>query len=478
MKYHKLVLSSVMMSLIMAGCAVPGDIHTHNSLLSSSALSSSKTLGSSSVSQANWPTQQWWTQMGDPALTQLINEALKNSPSMQVAQARLDQARASVDAADALLYPTLTGSASITRAKESRYEDPLLQGDTFGTLRSLGTTFSYDFDLWGGKRAAWEASVSAEKAAEVDHQAARIALSTSIASTYSTLANAYVLADLADRNYARTQQIESITANLLKSGLTSQDKLLTAQSAVSSAKQQIQQRALAIKQIKNGLSTLLGEGPDRALTIARPKLALNRNLGLPANLPAELLSHRPDITAAKWRVEAAAKNIDVAKARFYPDFNLTAMAGFKSVLGDAVFEDISQSASITPAISLPIFMPGLKANLKEQTASYDAAVATYNQTLVNALGDVSDNVLVLQSIQQQIDQANQSVDFASRAYDISEKRYNAGLGSQLDVLSTEQQLLQAELEEANLRQTQQDHIIALVKSLGGGFQPTAQTTSK
>lgn len=477
MKYRKLVISSVMMSLVMAGCAAPGDIHPHNSLLSSSALSSSKTLGPS-VSQANWPTQQWWTQMGDPSLTQLINEALKNSPDMQVARARLAQAKAGVDAADALLYPSLTGNASITRAKESRYEDPMLQGDTYGTLRSLGTTFTYDFDLWGGKRAAWEASVSSEKAAEVDHQAAAIALSTSIASTYSKLGNAYVLADLADRNLARTQQIETITANLLKSGLTSQDKLLTAQSAVSTAKQQIQQRALAIKQIKNSLSTLLGEGPDRALSISRPKLVLNRQYGLPANLPAELLSHRPDITAAKWRVEAASKNIDAAKARFYPDFNLTAMAGFKSVLGDAVFEDISQSASVTPAISLPIFEPGLKANLKEKTATYDAAVAAYNQTLVNALGDVSDSVLVLQSIQQQIDQAEQSVDFASRAYDISEKRYNAGLGSQLDVLSTEQQLIQAELEEANLRQTQQDALIALVKSLGGGFQPTAQTTSK
>lgn len=477
MKNHKLVISGLMLSMLMAGCAAPGNIHPQNTLLKSNQLASGQILAGKQ-NRSNWPTDQWWTLMGDPALNQLIDEALKNSPDMQMAMARLNQARASVDAADSLLYPTLSANADMIRARMSRVEDPLLKGDDYATERDLGLTFHYDFDLWGGNRAAWEASVNNEKAAEVDHQAARIALISSIASTYSKLANAYVMADLADRDLTRTQQIENITANLLKSGLTSEDKLLSAQSQVAASKQKIQQRALAIRQIKNALSTLLGEGPDRALSIARPHLAVDHNFSLPTNLPAELISHRPDIAAAKWRVEAAAQNIKVAKAKFYPDFNLTAMAGFKNVLGDAVFGSVSRSASIMPAISLPIFEPGLKANLKAQTAAYDTAVAAYNQTLVKALGDVSDNVLVLQSIQDQIDQAKLSVDLATKAYDISEKRYNAGLGSQLDVLSTEQQLLQAELTAATLEQTQQDHLISLIQSLGGGFRTAAATTNK
>ena len=197
---------------------------------------------------------------------------------------------------------------------------------------------------------------------------------------------------------------------------------------------------------------------------------------LPADLPASLISHRPDITAARWRVEATSKQIDAAKTRFYPDFNLTAMAGFKSVLGDAVFADVSRSWNVTPAISLPIFTSDLKANLLSKTADYDAAVAQYNQTLITALNEVSDNVLALKSFEQQLIDAKESMELAEKSYQITEKRYQAGMGSQLEVLMAEQQLLQAESAFTALKNQQQESQIQLIKSLGGGFlasQPPA-----
>lgn len=470
------LLSSLTLVVLLSGCASPDDIRPQNTLFGNNVLTHSKSLTTDSLSSANWPQQAWWQDFGDQDLNALIAESLKNSPDMQLASARLNQANAQVAAADSQFDPTLSADANMSRARFSRMEDPLGEGNRYSTSRSLGLTFNYNFDLWGGKRAAWEASVNNQKAAEIDQQAARIALSTGITQTYIQLANAYALEDLAQKDFDRNQHIVEITDRLFKNGLTSEDRLYAAQSGAASAKQALKQRSLVVAQLKNALAALVGTGPDRALNIARPDVSVQADFHLPADLPASLISHRPDITAARWRVEATSKQIDAAKTRFYPDFNLTAMAGFKSVLGDAVFADVSRSWNVTPAISLPIFTSDLKANLLSKTADYDAAVAQYNQTLITALNEVSDNVLALKSFEQQLIDAKESMELAEKSYQITEKRYQAGMGSQLEVLMAEQQLLQAESAFTALKNQQQASQIQLIKSLGGGFlasQPPA-----
>ncbi len=469
------LLSSLTISLVLAGCSAPDNIRTENTLSDSTLLNQSKSLNTSVLSSADWPQQAWWQKLGDHHLNELITESLKNSPDMQLASARLAQANAQVAAADSQFDPSLTADANIRRSRLSRLEDYSGEGNRFGTSRSMGLNFNYSFDLWGGKRAVWAASVNNQKAAEIDQQAARITLSTSIVKTYVQLANAYALEDLAKKDLARTQGIVEITDRLLKNGLTSEDRLYTAQSGEAGAKQALKQRSLTVAKLKNALSALTGSGPDRALNIPRPSVSVQADFNLPHNLPASLLSHRPDITAARWRVEAASKQIDAAKTRFYPDFNLSAMAGFKSVLGDAVFADVSQSWNVTPAISLPIFTADLKANLMSKTADYDAAVAQYNKTLVTALSDVSDNVLSLKSIEQQLQDAKDSMVLAEKSYQITEKRYEAGMGSQLEVLMAEQQLLQAESVFTALKNSQQATQVDLIQSLGGGFTDNQQS---
>lgn len=470
------LLSSFTAAILLSGCAAPDDIRPQNTLADTVILNHSQSLNTGTLSPANWPQQDWWNSFGDQNLNALITEALKNSPDTQLAAARLNQANAQVAAADSRFDPTLSADASLQRALLSRLEDPQGEGNRYSTTRSLGLTFNYSFDLWGGKRAAWEASVNNLKAAEIDQQAARIALSTSITQTYVQLANAYALEDLAKKDLERNQGIADITERLLKNGLTSEDRLYAAQSGAASAKQSLKQHSLTVAQLKNALAALTGTGPDRAQSIPRPAISVQADFRLPKNLPASLLSHRPDITAARWRAEAAGKQIDAAKTRFYPDFNLTAMAGFKSVLGDAVFADVSRSWNVTPAISLPIFTSDLKADLMSKTADYDAAVAQYNKTLITALNDVSDNVLSLQSMEQQLLDARESMDLAEKSYQITEKRYQAGMGSQLEVLMAEQQLLQAESAFTTLKNQQQTTQVRLIQSLGGGFSDQQQTT--
>lgn len=470
------LLSSLSMSLILAGCAAPDNIKPHNQLIDGKSIQSDASLAH--LTQAQWPTDDWWTHLQDPQLNQLIREALQQSPDLQLANARVMQAEAFIDQADSKFEPTMSASAGVTRARQSKLDDYTLVGDRYGTSRHVGVNFDYSFDLWGGKRDAWEASVNNAKAAEVDRQAAKVMLSTSITRTYVQLANAYMMEDLAKKDLARTTNMADITNRLLKNGLTSDDRLYTAQSAAAIAKQALKQRSLTVAQLKNTLAALTGAGPDRAMTITRPVVNVANPLALPKNLPADLLSHRPEIVAAKWRVEAADKQISAAKTQFYPNIDLSASAGVKSLVGDSFFGRTSKYWTVGPALSLPIFTGELKANLKTQTAGYDTAVAQYNQSVINAFHDVSDKVLTLQSVSQQILDAQDSMSLAEKSYQITENRYNSGMGSQLEVLMAEQQLLQAESLFTTLRSQQQDAQIQLIQALGGGFTAPANETKK
>ncbi|MFB9135403.1 efflux transporter outer membrane subunit [Vibrio olivae] len=456
--------------LVLAGCSAPSNIKPINHVAEKSILEHSQQLASAPLSPAVWPAQDWWVPLDDRQLEQLIDTALVNSPDMQMANASLVNASAMVMAADAQFEPSLSADASIQRARLSRSQDYAFQGNRYGTIYNLGLSGQYNFDLWGGERDAWEAAVNNQRAAQIDHQAARITLSSAIVQTYVQLANAYVLEDLAQKDLDRTNRIVEITSRLLQHGLTSEDRLYTAQSGAASAKQTLKKRQLSVSQLKNAIATLVGQGPDLANTIKRPTIEMDTSLALPRNVPANLLAHRPDIVAAKWRVEASTKQIESAKTRFYPNVNLSAMAGFKAMLGDAVFDDVSRAWSVQPAISLPLFTTGLKANLIEKTAGYDSAVAQYNKTLVNALGEVADNILAMQSIEKQLVDAKQSMNLAEKSYDITVKRYEAGMGSQLEVLMAEQQLIQAESSFTLLKNQQQEQQVLLVRALGGGFQ--------
>ncbi len=454
------------------GCSAPDYIQP-TAQFNTSAIEQSESL-QNRLSAAEWPVTRWWEQYQDPQLNRLIEQAVSDNPDMSLADARLKQASAFVDQADAQFDPNVSADASVRRSRFSRLEDYSFEGNQYSTSRSLGLNASYSFDLWGGKKAAWEASVDSLHAAEVEHQAAVISLSGAVVKTYVQLASAYALEDLARKDLERNQHIELITQRLLDNGLTSEDRLYTAQSAAAAAQQVLKTRALTVAKTTNALAALLGAGPDAAQSIQRPIIKVNSDITIPVNLPAELIGRRPDITAAKWRVEAADKQITVAKTRFYPNFNLSAMAGFKAVLGDAMFEDVSRSWNVTPAVSLPLFRSGLKADLRSTTADYDIAVTQYNKTLIQALNDVADNILTLQSVELQLTDAKRSMELAEKSYHITEQRYQAGMGSQLETLMAEQQLLASESMYTQLKNQQQETQVLLIQSLGGGFQNASE----
>jgi NodT family efflux transporter outer membrane factor (OMF) lipoprotein len=217
----------------------------------------------------------------------------------------------------------------------------------------------------------------------------------------------------------------------------------------------------------------MGEGPDRGQAIQPPKLhSIRTEATLPSRLSVDLLGRRPDVQASRLRAQAAEQNIKVAKARFYPDVNLIAFLGFQSIGLSQLLEAGSHIAGVGPAVRLPLFEGGqLRSELAGRHADYDAAVEQYNQTLVEALREIADQLAAWRSVTSQTKEHELAIAAARDAYDLSVQRYREGVGTYLTVLSAETLVLQQEHRGADLRARELADRINLIRALGGGFQP-------
>ncbi|OQP82800.1 multidrug RND transporter [Xanthomonas phaseoli pv. syngonii LMG 9055] len=461
------------LALALAACASSRGLNPQGAVLDPGALHAERTLGQqTALSPAAWPASDWWRALGDAQLDALIAEGLQHSPSLAAADARLQQAQARIGSAQAERGPSLSVSGGYTglQLPESMVGEEL--GGSYGGSAQVVLDFRYGIDLWGGKRSAWEAAVDQAHAAEVDAQAARLNLSSAIAEGYAQLAYAWSLHDLANDELSRAQKTLELTRQRRSAGIDSELQVRQAQARVPAAQQQLQSAQQQIDEARTALAALLGQGPDRGLDIARPALAAGIATQLPSMLPADLLGRRPDVVAARWRVEAADKDIAVAKTRFYPSLNLTALGGVINPDVGKLLESGSVFGLVAPALSLPIFDGGkLRANLAGSDAQYDLAVADYNQKVIAALREVADQVTAVRSLEQRAQAQNDAVQTATAAFELAQQRYRAGIGSYLEVLSVQEQLLVARQRMAGLQSQQLLASVRLQRALGGGFTP-------
>jgi len=457
--------------LALVGCASTGGLHPEGSLTSPASLHAERSLGKLKLSPAAWPASDWWKALGDTQLDALIDEALKGNPDLASVDARARAAQAQIDAANSRRLPTVNADASVTgiRLPTTAFPKPL--GGSFQSFPTIYASFNWSLDLWGGKRAAWEAAIDQARAAEIDAHAARITLSTNVARAYVQLDYAFATADVAAAQRKRANAAHELVRQRVAAGIDGQLQVKQAEAEVASADQQVALADQAIDTARIALAALLGQGPDRGLAIAQPQRLRTDSLTAPPNLPAELLGRRADLVAARWRVEAASRNIAAVKTEFLPNIGINAMAGLTSSTADNLFSLPARFYEIAPAISLPIFDGGRRrADLANADATWDLAVAQYNSTLVTALNDVADKYSSLDSLTTQIAAQQRAVDAARQAFDLSQQRYKAGVGNYLDTLSVQQQLLTAEQRMAALDAQRLDTSVRLVQALGGGFE--------
>ena len=469
-------LAAMAVSLAIAGCASTHGLAPNDRPMDADQLATARTLGG--FSRADFPTLDWWTDFGDPQLGTLIDEALAGNPSLAAADARVREAIAQAGLAEAATQPSVGAGAQYSGIRIPSSVAPAPLGGTYKGVILLTLNLKYDPDFWGGKRARWEAALGQARASEVDAQAARLVLASNVASAYIGLAQAQAAHDVAIAEKGRASHLLDLSRQRAKAGLDSQLPLRQAESSVASAQQQAQAAQQQIDAARNALAALLGKGPDRGRDITAPTLLQAPAPGVPTVVPSELLGHRPDIVAARWRVEAARQGIRSSKAAFYPTVNLAAMIGLASGGLSNLFSADSAFVQGGPAISLPIFDGGgLRSQLARSDADYDLAVAAYNQTLVSALHEVADALQNARALETQIASSQTAANAARAAWQLAQARYHAGLGTQLDVLAAQQPLLQLEQQLAALRAQRLTAAVDLDRALGGGLTPTAPTTT-
>ncbi len=464
-------LTTLAAALLLAGCANMAGIEPQAKLRESASLNLD------AGAPASVPAQ-WWRGFGDAQLDQLVERALADNPNLRVAQARLARAQAVSEVAGAALLPQVNGSfdATTQRYTKNGMIPPPLAGAT-KTSATLQLGASWELDFFGKNRAQLEGALGAARAAQAETEAAGILLASNVTRAYFQLARIDDQLVVSQRTLAQREEALRLVRDRVDAGLDTNLELRQSEGALPDARQQLEALQEQASLARNALAALVGQ-PNTDVVATAPRLASIQPLAAAAMIPANLLGQRADVAAARWRVEAAGEDIKNAKAQFYPNINLVAFAGLSSIGLGNLLNAGSLQAGVGPAIRLPIFEGGkLRANLRGKTADYDAAVESYNATVIEAVHEVGDQLVSGRSILRQQAEQRQAQQASEAAYDIAVQRYKAGLGNYLNVLTAENAVLAQRRLAVDLAARALDTQVGLARALGGGYQPVPQSVA-
>jgi len=465
-------------SLSLSACAAP-DLGSRPEMRASQSLESSRSLGGSGGgggAQAAWPNEQWWTVYRDPALDDLVREALASSPDVAMAAARIRQAEGAAQVTGAAGLPQIGGEGAAGMTKQS-YNNGVPASfvprgwNSTGTLALSG---SFDLDLWGKTRSALAAATSEVQAQQADARQAELMLSTNVVSSYFDLARLIARDNALAEALAAREALAGLTRQRVQQGLDNQSPLRQAQAGVAQARGAVSANDEQILLRRHALAALLGAGPDRGLSIQPAAIEAVAAVSVPADAGIALAGRRPDIVAARLRAEAASARIDSAKAAFLPDISLRGLIGLTSLGLSNLVDTGSTYGNAGAALSLPIFSGGQReGQFTQARGGYDAAVADYNATLIGALRDVADALSRRDAALAQEQAAEDARRQAASAYALAMQRYRGGLSNYITALSAQDTALAAREAaiDAHFRTLAEE--VALTRALGGGFPDTA-----
>jgi NodT family efflux transporter outer membrane factor (OMF) lipoprotein len=466
------------LTLLVGGCAP--DLGPAAKLTTPQDYASARSLD---APQADWPGDRWWTAYGDDQLNRLIDTALASSPDLREAAARVRLAESQATQTGARLGPTANASGSVkeTRIKQSVGLPPQIASNLpsdWTDVTQLGASLNWQLDFFGKNRAALNAALSQTRAARADQAAARLQLSSAVANAYATLLQLYADRDAAAEALKVRRETLDLVGQRLRNGLETRGEFSQQNATVPAARADLDRLDLQILQTRHLLAGLIGKGPDAGLDVVRPAAPTLRPLGLPANLAAGLIGRRPDIVAARERVEAARQQEKSARADFYPNVNLAATELVLSLSAKDIASHNIQLTQVGPAISLPLFDGGQRRGAyRGARAEYELAVAEYDRALANALREVADAVASKRSLTAQIADARASLASSEDAYQVARERYQGGLAPYINVLTAENAVLQERRAVADLDAQALSLDIALIRALGGGFSESAPSTA-
>jgi multidrug efflux system outer membrane protein len=415
---------------------------------------------------------RWWLVFDDPALTSLIDEATAANPSLAIAAARVKQARSIAGIAEADRAPQIGIGVGAQRARPS----PLALGLPDGSSIAPANTYqarlsaSYEVDLFGRVSAGVEAARADAEGALATYQSVLLSLQADVAQTYFRLrALDAELATLRRTVELRAQSVK-VNQSRFDNGDIGEFDLARARTELATTRAEAigaeRERATA----EHALAVLLGK-PASAFTQEVKPLLEAPLPAIPAGLPSALLQRRPDVTAAQRAMIAANARISVARSAMFPALDLTGALATETASRGNLFNWSARSWVLGALLSMPIIDGGRnRANIARSEAQLEESVGAYRQSVLSAFAEVEDNLAGLRILAGQRGEIDSAVVAARRSADLAQKLYDAGRSSYLDLLDAQRNLAAVERSAVQLRGNQAVTTVALIRSLGGGWE--------
>jgi NodT family efflux transporter outer membrane factor (OMF) lipoprotein len=425
---------------------------------------------------------KWWEIYNDPQLNALEEQLNINNQNIKQFFENFMAARAIVRQAHTQLFPTASiapsGSRSRTSSNLSSQRNPTGPTTVTGatsTFLELPADVSWEPDLWGKIRnTVRQAQYSAQlSAADLENE--RLTEQASLAMFFFELRGQDALQQILDATVAADQQSLNLARAQYDTGLADQLAVLQAETTLESAQSQATNLGVARAQYEHAIATLIGKAASDFSIPATPQLITPPPI--PVGLPSQLLQRRPDIAAAERAMAAANAQIGIAYAAYYPTLSLSATGGFESSSWKHLLDWPSRFWSVGPSVSETIFDAGLRrATVQQYVATYNANLAGYRQTVLNALQQVEDALAALRILTQQIQQQHQAVESARAALDLEMKRYQGGLDPYIDVVIEQNTLLANQQILAGIEIQRVTASVQLIEALGGGWDSSQLPT--
>lgn len=410
----------------------------------------------------------WWTLFHDPVLDDLQARLVIGNEGLKASVAAVASARAAYEASRSALQPTLAASLGATRSGSPDSGSSTNTRNPANSL-SLTATASWELDLWGRLAQASSGAQASLQASADDLAAARLSAQALLAQTYFSLRAADAQAALLERSLAGYQRTLELTQARYDGGVAARTDVLQAQTQLKSAQAQRADVTAQRAQLEHAIAVLLGVAPSAFALSSDASLPAAPDV--PAMLPATLLERRPDIAAAQRRVAAAYAQIGVADAAYFPDLTLSASAGYRGATLAKLVSAPNLLWSLGASLTEAVFDGGQRRLASAQArATAEQATAAYRQTVLTALQEVEDNLVLADQLQRESQLQAEALQAAQRTLEITLDQYRAGTVSYLNVVTAQSAALGSESTLLAVRNRQLAALNQLLKNIAGRWE--------
>ena len=423
--------------------------------------------------QAQVPAE-WWKLYGDAKLDELQAEAQLGNQSIAQSVARVRSAQAAVSSSRAAQLPTIgsTGSGSRALTGGGTYANSsgenVARSGTINNTFSLGLNASWEVDLWGRVAGTVNVSEANAQASRDDLAAVRLSTQASVAQTYFSLRTAEAQQRLLNETLQAYEQSWNLTKNRYKSGVASSADVAQAESQYKSTQAQLIESQSSRAQLEHALAALLGKVPAQ-FSLAETGVLPTPPI-VPAMLPSQLLQRRPDIASAERSAAAANAQVGVARAAYFPALTLSASTGYRNSAISNLLSAPNFFWSLGPALAMSVFDGGARtAAVESARASLDLSSATYRQTVITALQEVEDNLVIANALNEELQVQTEAAAAAEKALLVANNQYKAGIVAYLNVLTAQTSVLSAQRSLIDVRNRRLAAVNTLLKNVAGNW---------